>query len=136
MKQFIVLTAVFPLLMVFLLQFSAQQNTDIRIQMIDQAVYAACEEARTEGRFSADNVAGLRKKLSDIAHCDRDSVKIEVSEETRYRTGSYNEREMIDYHIAVPVNGFMAMPGLFGISDRENCLIYEIENSVPSERLM
>jgi len=136
MKQFIVLTAVFPLLMVFLLQFSAQQNTDIRIQMINEAVSNACEEARTEGRFSDANVSGLRNKLADIAHCASESIRIEVPAETRYRTGQYDQREMIDYHIAVPVNGFMAIPGFFGVSEEENCMIYEIENSIPSERLM
>ena len=78
MKQFIVLLAVFPLMMAFMLQFAAQQRTDYRIQLINNAVDNACEKAKTEGRFSDENVSGLRKTLADISDCSDERIEISV----------------------------------------------------------
>ncbi len=136
MKQFIVLLAVFPLMMAFMLQFAAQQKTDYRIQLINNAVENACEKAKTEGRFSESNVSGLRTSLADISDSDEDSIEISVSEDMKYRTGRYDEREMIQYRIAVPIDGLMAMPGLFGISSEENSMIYVLEDEFASEKVM
>lgn len=136
MKQFIVLLAVFPLMTAFMMQFAAQQNLDYRIQLINETVHNACEKAKTEGRFTEENIEALKDSLAGISECSAENVKISVSEDTKYRTGMFDEREMIEYHVAVPVNGVMAMPGLFGISDEENSMIYIIENEIASERLM
>lgn len=136
MKQFIVLLAVFPLMTAFMMQFAAQQNLDYRIQLINETVHNACEKAKTEGRFTEENIEALKDSLAGISECSAENVKISVSEDTKYRTGMFDEREMIEYHVAVPVNGVMAMPGLFGISEEENSMIYIIENEIASERLM
>ena len=135
MKQFIVLLAVFPLMMAFMLQFTAQQRTDYRIQRINDAVHDSCEKAKTEGRFSESNVSGLRAELADISGCGKENIEITTSEEMKYRTGNYDEREMIAYRVAVPVNGLMAMPGLFGISEEENSMTYVIEDELASEKI-
>ena len=95
MKQFIVLLAVFPLMMAFMLQFAAQQRTDYRIQLINNAVDNACEKAKTEGRFSDENVSGLRKTLADISDCSEERIEISVPENMKYRTGRYDDREMM-----------------------------------------
>ncbi len=136
MKQFIVLLAVFPLMMAFMLQFAAQQKTDYRIQLINNAVDNACEKAKTEGRFSESNVSGLRASLADISDCSEERIEISVSEDIKYRTGRYDEREMIRYRVAVPIDGLMAMPGLFGISAEENSMLYVLENEFASEKVM
>jgi hypothetical protein len=136
MKQFIVLLAVFPLMMAFMMQFAAQQNTDYRIQMINETVHNACEKAKTEGRFTDSNVAEIKNKLADISECSTDSIKVNVSKDMKYRTGSYDEREMIEYRIEVPINGIVAFPQLFGISKDDNSMMYVIENEFASERLM
>lgn len=120
----------------FMMQFAAQQNLDYRIQLINETVHNACEKAKTEGRFTEENIEALKDSLAGISECSAENVKISVSEDTKYRTGMFDEREMIEYHVAVPVNGVMAMPGLFGISDEENSMIYIIENEIASERLM
>lgn len=120
----------------FMMQFAAQQNLDYRIQLINETVHNACEKAKTEGRFTEENIETLKDSLAGISECSAENVKISVSEDTKYRTGMFDEREMIEYHVAVPVNGVMAMPGLFGISEEENSMIYIIENEIASERLM
>lgn len=136
MKQFIVLIAVFPLMMAFVLQFGAQQSTDYRLQMINSTVESACEKAKTEGCFSEANISELRSRLSEISDCSEEDIEVDVSEDVKYRTGQYDQREMIKYRIAVPVRDIMAMPGLFGISEEENSMTYVLESEVASERLM
>ena len=136
MKQFIVLLAVFPLMMAFLMQFTAQQNTDQRIRMIQTTVDNACEQAKTEGCFTEESVASLKNKLSDITDCSVDQIRMVTSGDVKYRTGVYDKREMISYRIEVPVSGLTALPGLFGISEEDNQMIYVMENEFPSERLM
>ena len=136
MKQFIVLLAVFPLMMAFMLQFAAQERTDYRIRLINHEVDNSCEMAKTEGCFSEENITGLRASLADISGCDEESVCIEVSDDIKYRTGHYDEREMIQYHISVPIDGLMAMPGLFGVSDEENSMVYVMEDEFASEKVM
>ncbi len=136
MKQFIVLLAVFPLMLAFMLQFTAQQRTDYRIQLINKAVDNACEKAKTEGRFSENNVSGLRASLADISDCSEESIEINVSDDTKYRTGRYDDREMICYRVSVPIDGLMAMPGLFGISAEDNSMTYVLEDEFASEKVM
>ena len=135
MKQFIVLLAVFPLMMAFMLQFAAQQRTDYRIQLINNAVDNGCEKAKTEGRFSDENVSGLRKTLADISDCSEERIEISVSEDMKYRTGRYDDREMMQYRVAVPIEGSMAMPGMFGISAEENSMTYVLEDELSSEKI-
>ncbi len=135
MKQFIVLLAVFPLMMAFMLQFAAQQRTDYRMQLINNAVDNACEKAKTEGRFSDENVSGLRKTLADISDCSEERIEISVPENMKYRTGRYDDREMMQYRVAVPIDGIMAMPGMFGISAEENSMTYVLEDEISSEKI-
>lgn len=136
MKQFIVLLAVFPLMMAFILQFSAQQITDSRIQMINAEYENAKSKAMIEGIYDDALVEQLRNSLADISGCNQDEVSIDVSSDIKYRTGQFDSREMIYCRIAVPVGNITAMPGLFGISDEENSIVYVVENEFPSERLM
>lgn len=136
MKQFIVLLAVFPLMLAFMLQFTAQQRTDYRIQLINKAVDNACEKAKIEGRFSEKNVNGLRTSLADISDCSEESIEIDVSNDTKYRIGRYDDREMIYYRVSVPIDGLMAMPGLFGISAEDNSMTYVLEDEFASEKIM
>ncbi len=131
MKQFIVLLAVFPLMMAFMLQFAVQH----RIQLINNAVDNACEKAKTEGRFSDENVSGLRKTLADISDCSEERIEISVPENMKYRTGRYDDREMMQYRVAVPIDGIMAMPGMFGISAEENSMTYVLEDEISSEKI-
>ena len=136
MKQFLVLLAVFPIMLAFMLQFTVQQNMDYRIQRINQAVENSCEQAKAEGFFSQDNLRKLRCTVSDVTSCAEENIRIETSEEVKYRTGGYDTREMISFYMSVPLEGIAAMPALFGISREENQMLYVLENEFPSERLL
>ncbi len=136
MKQFIVLAAVFPLMIAFMVQFTLQQNLDYRLELISDIVYDAKEEAKIEGYFDEEAVSGLRKDLSVIAGCSEEEVIVEVSEDIKYRTGSFNDREMIHCKIIVPAGKIIAFPSILGIDESENIAKYVFEDEFPSERLL
>ena len=48
MKQFLVLAAILPLMLVFFVQFSMDQINSSRIGILSDMVYAAKEEAKQE----------------------------------------------------------------------------------------
>ena len=136
MKQFIVFLAIFPLMMAFMVQFTLQQNLDYRLELINEAVYDAKETAKIKGYFSDDEVESLRNVLSEIAGCAEQDVKIEVSEDIKYRKGEYDEREMIYYRISLPAGRIMAFSFFTGVDEDENTAVYTLEDEFPSERLM
>lgn len=135
MKQFIVFLAIFPLMMAFILQFTLQQNMDYRLELVNQAVYDAKEAAKSDGYFPEDKVESLRNNLASIVDCDPAEVKIEVSEDIKYRKNQYDEREMISCNISLPVGKIMAFSSMFGIEDDDNRAVYSIRDEFPSERL-
>ena len=136
MKQFIVFLAIFPLMMAFMIQFTLQQNMDYRLELINEAVYDAKETAKIKGYFSDDEVESLRNVLSEIAGCAEKDVKIEVSDDIKYRKGEYDEREMISYRISLPAGRIIAFPFFAGVEEDENMVVYTLEDEFPSERLM
>lgn len=46
MKQFIVLIAVLPIMLIFLLQFAVEQKNSLAMARVQDATYAAKEEAK------------------------------------------------------------------------------------------
>ncbi|MDD2294836.1 MAG: hypothetical protein PHT29_04495 [Eubacteriales bacterium] len=142
MKQFLVLMAVLPLLLIFLLQFSLDQINHSRIGLLSDCVYVAREQARQKGCFTQDICDELKQSISQILDTDPESVQIEATETPQYRIlgGSLLhegglERGLIYYKISVPMGQIMAGPRLFGIREEDNQLMFAIESWTASERL-
>ncbi|MCR4804172.1 MAG: hypothetical protein K5981_00765 [Clostridia bacterium] len=142
MKQFLVLTAILPLMLVFFVQFSMDQINSTRIGLLSDMVYAAKEEAKQEGCFTP----AIRKELTDnivsAFHIARQDVKIEATDTVKYRimdAGSYGEadweRGLIYYKVSVPIGQLMAGRKLFGIRESDNMYYYTIESYTASEKL-
>ena len=58
MKQFIVLLAVLPIMLLFIAQFILEQQNEMKISLITDIVYEAKEEAKQLGGFDTE---ALRK---------------------------------------------------------------------------
>lgn len=142
MKQFIVMTAVLPLLLVFFLQFANDQRNDVRMGIVNDIVYAAKEEARQEGAFSKELQAKMRTRIAESLDISPDRVHITATETPRYRitdtqglTEAQLERGMLSYRVEVPVGSVMAGRSLFGLRDADNTCWCIVEGTAPSERL-
>lgn len=135
MKQVIVLAAILPLLLIFIVQFTLQEkNAQVRMGIAND-VYAAAEQARQDGCFTAANIDRLRQQLASRSGMEESEILIAADEVPKYRVNSYNENERIHYKVEVPIKKAMAGNRYFGISDEENRGAFVVENEVASERL-
>ena len=141
MKQFIVLMAALPLLLVFLLQFSDQQTYSVKVAAVDDAVYAAKEMAKQEGCFSEKIQNWLRNEIcSKIKGLRPEDIIIGRKTDAKpvYRIGSGTQRAsngLIHYQVSVPMKGADAAGRLLGVKDSGKTRYYVIDSYTPSELL-
>ena len=76
MKQFLVLIAVLPLLLIFLLQFSLDQQNHTKMGLLSDAVYVAKEKSRQSGCFTNDIQDELRSRIARILGTDASEISI------------------------------------------------------------
>ncbi len=142
MKQFLVLAAILPLMLVFFLQFALDQQNSSRAALVSDLVYAAREEARQEGCFTAAIKGSLRASIAGALGISPADILIEATESPKYRlesseglSASQIERGMIYYRVTVPLGPMMAGRSLFGLRDEDNTYYYTVEGRAASERL-
>lgn len=135
MDKFIALCIVIFLLISFPMQYALQQKNHYNISMMQTYVNALKEEARQKGYFTTDMISSLRQSISERFNVDEGDVVINVTTTPKYRTDEFDERELIEYEIGVPVKKLVAMNKFFGISDDDNTTVYYIRGAIPSELL-
>lgn len=135
MKQFIVLLGVVPILLIFLLQYTLDQKNNENIGRLQNYVYTAKEQAKQLGYFDHNTKADLIEKITKDFGIHEEDMEIVVDETPKYRTGEFDERELIYYKISVPIEKIMAGNKFIGISDEDNRSMYTIENWTASELL-
>lgn len=134
MKQFIVLMAVLPILLLFLMQFSMDQRNSQRLGKIQDLIYISKESARQEGYFSLELKEKLREDLSRTAGVAPEEIIIECDDTIKYRYNSGEDR-LIYYRIEVPIKKVMAGSRIFGITEEENGYTYVIDSYTASEKI-
>ena len=138
MKQFIVLAAVLPLLLVFMVQFSEEQAYSLRTAAIDDALYTAREMARQDGCFSARVTGWLKKELCrKIKGLKEEDIIIDPATDTRpvLRAGTGRGDGLIYYRVCVRVDPPRAGLALLGGKKSDKKTYYVVEGFTPSERL-
>ena len=140
MKNFIVLLATIPLLLIFMVQFSMDQVYSTKTAIIDDCVYTAKEQAKQAGCFTRDITDDMRGSIasmlgipeSDIitgAETDReDSVKYRLSSDS-----STWEDSVIHYKFYVKIDDVIAGRSLLRSGARD--YYYVAEGKTTSERL-
>lgn len=135
MKQFIVLAAVLPILMIFVMQLALEQENQGKAALMQEYVYAAKEEAKQAGGFTDEIKQKLRSRIADAYDIEPTDVIIEANKDIKYRKNKYDERGIIAYTVKAPVDKIMAGNKLLGISDDENSGWYEVSGHTASEKL-
>lgn len=140
MKQFIVLLATIPLLLVFMVQFSMDQAYSAKVAVINDCVYAAKEQAKQEGCFTDAILEDLTESLS--ARLGISAEKIVVDDITdragrvKYRLSenpSSWDDSTIHYKFYVPVGDVLAGRNL--LRRNSGNYYYVAEGKTTSERL-
>ena len=142
MKQFLVLAAILPLMLVFFVQFSMDQINSSRIGILSDIVYTAKEEAKQEGCFTQQIRNDLTARITSALQIDPSDIRVEATETVRYRIMDADgdgdndwERGLIYYKVSVPIGELMAGRRLFGIREQDNVYYYTIESYTASEKL-
>ena len=135
MKQFIVMLAVLPLMLVFLLQFSLEQQNSVKIAAVSDIVYSAKEEAKQAGAFTAEIQAGMKRRISERLGIPESEIIIESELSEVYRVDSERGRGIISYRVSVPIGSIVAGRSLFGIREEDNRYVYTIRSITASEKL-
>lgn len=132
MKQFIVLTAVLPILLLFLLQVGYDQRNINTVNQIQAVVYAAKEDAKLEGYFSEARKDLLKFELENIEGVVTASIHSpQHYPQARYGIG---ENRFIDYEVEVVLENVMA-GGDFVIEPDKNTYTYVLKSYTASEYL-
>ncbi|HHX14373.1 MAG TPA: hypothetical protein GX726_05410 [Clostridiales bacterium] len=138
MKQLIVLVAVLPLLLVFMMQATLDQKNSAQIGLFQQEVAVAREQARQAGCFSAAIQRNLKTRLGERLGILPEEIVITATEEVQYRLNYFTagqQRGLIHYRISIPIKRLMAGTRLLGIPADANQGVYTIEGCTASERL-
>ena len=111
MKQFIVLAAVLPILLVFISQFSLEALRSLRMNAAEDAIRAFCIEASYYDGGGPAEAEALRGRLARIFRADPGEVFV-------FLTPSGEAR--IDWRVSFPTGDIMAGARFMGLSDAEN----------------
>lgn len=123
MKQFIVMCAVLPLLLILAMQISLDQINSFRLMGINDIVYSYAEKAKQEGYFDCD---GLKAELNNKLHISEENI---MTSSDANSFGEFSRGSIIHYSVIVRVK--RAMLGL----KENNEYSYVINSSVASEFL-
>jgi len=111
MKQFIVLAAILPILLLFVSQSTLEAVRGLRVSACEDAVRAFCIEASYYGGGGPAEAEALRAKLAGILKADVSEIYVDIQKADDAR---------IDWRVSFPVGKVMAGARLMGISDAEN----------------
>ena len=140
-----VLMAVLPLMIVFFTQFSLDQMNESKIAIVNECVYAAKEEAKQEGGFTAQIQSSLKQKIAGALGISENEITITTNAD---RSGAVKrltsaaaisaadwKDKLIYYKVSVPIGNMMAGAGLLGIRESENKYVYTVDAYTASEWL-
>ena len=113
MKQLIVLSAILPILLVIMLQFSHEQEKHSRNMATEQAMH----EFRIKSSLDYDSlnseVASLKSKLAQIYKMPQNSIGFEITPSGTQIKSSY-------YKITIPITKIMTGIELMQIGNNKN----------------
>ena len=111
MKQFIVLAAILPILLVFIAQATLEAGRSLRMSAAEDAVRAFCIEASYYDGSGPAEAEALRARLACIFGAAAGDISVDLA-----RT----DEAHIDWHVSFPVGNIMAGGRLMGLSGAEN----------------
>lgn len=138
MKQFIVLTAILPLMLIFMAQFALEQKNSGAMNVLQQQVYTAKEQAKQEGCFTPEIIEQLKREINAKLGVPEEDILIVATESPQYRINYFDpehKRGLIHYSVSVPIEKIMAGGNLLGIPSERNRGVYTVEGTTASEKL-
>ena len=117
MKDLLTTIASILVLMMFLMQFTANQATYIKIMGAEHAVRNFRIENEAAAEISAKSTAALRSRIAAAVRCAETEVAVNAGPDGAYR-------------VEAPVRGVIGPAAMLGITDEQNYFLYTAEGSV------
>lgn len=137
MSNYIAAFFVLILVVIFPVQYGLQIVNHHTITGFQSIVETAKEEAKQDGYFTPE---GIEKMKSEITASYKDvkssEIVVNVTTVPKYRTDSFDKRELISYEVGVPIDKIMAGGGILGIPADENRKMYYVHGQVASEKII
>ncbi len=132
MKQFIVLLAILPILLLFMMQIVYEQKNIAKVNLIQSIVYSAKEDAKQAGYFSREHQEQVIEELLAIPGVE--GATMTSNQKTPQKRYSLGSNRFIDYRIELVMTEIMAGGGTI-IDEEDNRYVYVIEGYTASEFL-
>ena len=132
MKQFIVLLAILPILMLFMVQIIYEQKNIAKLNLIQSIVYSAKEDVKQAGYFSEGHRDQVTQELLSIPGVE--DVIITSPQDAPQKRYSLGSNRFIDYRIELVLTDVMAGGGTI-IDEEDNRYVYVLEGYTASEFL-
>ena len=129
MKQFIVLAAVLPILMLFIMQFSLEQRQHDAISMAQEIVNQMALELRND-QYGIGFEERYRIRIAECLNVNADEILIEININCRDLAETSASGQEISYSVRFPLGRIMAGGEWMGIPGANNIGWYDINGSV------
>lgn len=108
MKDLITTIGSIIILMMFLMQFTANQTTYTRIMGAEHSIKEFRVLSKEQGSIKSEEIIKLKEKISKILGCSTSEISVKVAEDSG------------DYSVTMPVYGIIGPARIMGISEKEN----------------
>ena len=139
MKQLIVTLAIFPVLLLFLLQIPLSQVNYSRAGLVKDFALAMEIQAEKEGYFSESNLSAVKSGIAAKFNIDPEDVLIEAApteySQRKFKSPFYSPANLLHYKLTVPVERLVAGGGYYGIGAADNRGVIVVERYLQSEVL-
>jgi hypothetical protein len=135
LAKFIIAFSMMLLVFFPIVQYTLNQANHNRMENAIEIVHKHVQQARTDGYFTPGNIDNMKNELALRCNVTLSKIMVNVTTTPKYRFNAFDQREMIDYDIQIPINEIIAMASYFGFTSEQNKSVYTIRGSAPSEVL-
>lgn len=132
MKDLITSIGSILVLMMFLLQFAANQASYTKMMGTEHTLKEFSLLSAGKGSIKDEDIHVLKNNLSEILSCSPSEISVKVTEYSLNEEDT--EKCWADYSVTVPVYGVIGPAGLMGLTDSENVKKYTARGMVVFER--
>ena len=120
MKDFITTIASLLILMMFVMQFAANQASYTRIMSAEYAVRELRLISENQGMISSKSVVKLRRNLADILECGQEEIDVAISGADCDVPNEATQPLSVSLEVKMPVYGVIGPARALGIVPEQN----------------
>ena len=130
MKDFITSIAAVLILMMFVMQFAANQSSFTKIMSAEYAIREMRLISEKQGIIKSESITELKAELADILGCSVSEIETNIADTGGEITNTETEPVSLAFNVSMPVYGVIGPAGIMGISASENVRIHRSDGVI------